>query len=62
MNGWQFLEAYEKLDLSKRPSLYILSFSVMREDQDRAKSYACVKDYFVKPISLRMLEELAYST
>jgi len=62
MNGWQFLEAFEKISLSKRPSVYILSSSVMREDQDRAKGIACIDDYFVKPISMKMLEKLILSS
>lgn len=62
MDGWQFLEVFEKINLCKRPSVFILSSSVMREDHDRAKSFACIDDFFVKPISVTMLENLIPSS
>lgn len=54
MNGWDFLEAVERLLPPERLCLlqiYMLSSSIDLEDQKKAASYRLVKGYITKPIS-----------
>lgn len=53
MNGWAFLDAYEKLKpkLSKNIRIYMVSSSSNREDIDKAKTYNSVASYIAKPFS-----------
>lgn len=58
MNGWEFVEAYTKLDVTKDVDLYILSSSVYENDIEKTKSYANVKGFISKPLSMERLIEL----
>lgn len=53
MNGWEFLEEYEKLYRQHlhHTNIYIISSSMDRNDLRRAKENKCVTDYLVKPIA-----------
>jgi CheY-like chemotaxis protein len=59
MNGWEFIEAYQTLDV-KQPDvhLYILSSSVYENDIEKTKSYDSVKGFISKPLSKERLTEL----
>lgn len=64
MNGWQFLDSFSKISnqLSKQISIYMISSSIDMRDMDKAKSYATVADYLIKPIKradlIHVLEEV----
>ena len=65
MNGWEFLEEYNKL-YSKLPKpilVYVVSSSIDSYDMNKSKEYKAVTDYIVKPITRirykELLEELA---
>ena len=58
MNGWEFIEAYQKLDVQSDVDLYILSSSVYENDIEKTKSYASVKGFISKPLSMERLTEL----
>jgi CheY-like chemotaxis protein len=61
MNGFQFLEAYERL-FAGRPcpaAVVMLSSSADPTDRERAFAHRCVKSYLVKPIDLAGARELA---
>lgn len=60
MNGWQFLEHLNRLNkyMHKNISVYVLSSSVDPIDINKSRCYACVKDYFFKPISYEKLEKI----
>ncbi len=53
MNGWEFLEAYEKLDAKLKETLVVvmLTSSVNKEDHERASKINSVKRFLSKPIS-----------
>jgi CheY-like chemotaxis protein len=53
MNGWNFLEAFDKLYdiLPKKILIYVVSSSVDESDIERSKSFVSVKDYVIKPIN-----------
>ena len=63
MNGWEFLDEYEKLSnsLPKKMLLYVVSSSVDDADIRRSKHYISVTDYIVKPISKMRYQELLES-
>lgn len=58
MNGWEFIEAYQKLGIEMPVDLYILSSSVYENDIEKTKSYDSVKGFISKPLSMERLTEL----
>ena len=58
MNGWEFVEAYTTLNVTKDVDLYILSSSVYENDIEKTKSYPSVKGFISKPLSIERLKEL----
>ena len=58
LNGWEFLEAYQKLGIEKEIDMYMLSSSVYENDIEKAKTYKAVKGFISKPLSIERLIEL----
>ncbi|MBB6501317.1 response regulator [Pedobacter cryoconitis] len=58
LNGWEFLEAYEKLGIETEIDMYMLSSSVYENDIEKAKTYKTVKGFISKPLSIERLIEL----
>lgn len=58
LNGWEFIEAYEALNLNIDNDMYMLSSSVYENDIEKAKSYKSVKGFISKPLSIDRLKEL----
>lgn len=58
LNGWEFLEAYDKLNITQRVDMYMLSSSVYENDIEKAKTYKKVKGFISKPLSINRLIEL----
>lgn len=58
LNGWEFIEAFEALDLKVDNDMYLLSSSVYENDIEKAKSYKSVKGFISKPLSIDRLKEL----
>jgi len=58
MDGWQFVEEYQKLQLGKKISLYMVSSSVDEADMKRCKDYGVIEDYIIKPVGRSRFEEL----
>lgn len=58
LNGWEFLEAYEKLNIRKDPHMYMLSSSVYENDIEKAKTYKSIKGFISKPLTIDRLSEL----
>ncbi|MEO0899909.1 MAG: response regulator [Bacteroidota bacterium] len=56
MNGWQFLEAFEKLELNI--PVFVLSSSINVADRERATSHNSVAGYITKPLNVDILEDL----
>ncbi len=57
MDGWAFLDAYDKLkpELSKDIRIYMVSSSSSKEDINKAKTYNSVASYISKPFSKKDL-------
>ncbi len=62
MNGWEFLQEYEKLSEEKRDEIVVvmLTASINPDDQRKALSYDTVADYVNKPLTIDNLRELIY--
>lgn len=60
MNGYQFLEIYQKDFYAKYPDtlIYMLSSSISESDRERSLSYECVTDYISKPLTRDKLHGL----
>lgn len=52
LNGWQFLEKFEKFgcDIKNNISIYMLSSSINPTDIEKAKANKFVKDFISKPL------------
>lgn len=50
MNGHEFLEAYYTDQGKSVPVVIMLTSSDQQVDIDRTRQYACVRDYFTKPL------------
>ncbi|MGB3143064.1 MAG: response regulator [Maribacter sp.] len=63
MNGWEFLEEFEKLSNQniEKTIIYIISSSVDPRDLERVKNYRQVNNYILKPITPNDLEGLITS-
>jgi len=53
MNGWNFLEEFDKIfyTLPKKILIYVVSSSVDDSDMEKSKSFLSVADYVIKPIN-----------
>ena len=58
MNGWEFVEAYQMLNITQSADMYILSSSVYENDIEKTKSYTSVRGFISKPLSIERLKEL----
>ncbi|WP_209331661.1 response regulator [Lunatimonas salinarum] len=58
MNGWKFLEEYEKRNLKRDVRIYVVSSSINQEEIDRANGYEFVNGYIFKPLTLEKVKEL----
>ena len=64
VNGWQFLEritAYDDVNM-QNSSIYMLTASADQSDINRAKKFANVEDYLVKPLTVDRLRALQAKT
>ena len=60
MNGWEFLDEFERLNLDQagKCKIYIISSSVFSNDINKARSYPLVKDFISKPLNVDKITEL----
>jgi CheY-like chemotaxis protein len=61
MDGWQFVEEFQKLDLGKKVSLFMVSSSVDEADMNRSRQYPVIKEYIIKPVGRPRFEQLLSS-
>ena len=58
MDGWVFLEEFQKIPLPKKVSIFVVSSSINPEDVERAKQIPIVKKYIVKPLTIPTLKQI----
>jgi len=62
MDGWEFLEHFNELDIQKRITIYIVSSSIDIQDIERVREYEKVSNYLIKPITAEKLVDLIAGT
>lgn len=58
MDGYGFLDNFIKLD-NKNISVYMLTSSIDDADMIRSLKYNCVKGFFSKPLSAKIIEQIS---
>lgn len=60
MNGWDFLELYNKLDAELQSTVVVvmLTSSDSPNDLEQGSNYATLSDYKLKPLTPEMLDEV----
>jgi len=60
MDGWQFLDAYNKIKatIDKNITIYLVTSSIDPADVDRAKGMNSITKYLTKPIKPEALRDL----
>ncbi|MCW3109575.1 MAG: two-component response regulator [Segetibacter sp.] len=60
MNGWDFLEEFDKIKsrFKSLPRIYLLSSTVDPEDYKKAKNFSLVQDFISKPLSKEALQNI----
>lgn len=58
LDGWQFLDAFMKLNIDKRIPIFIATSSIDPRDIEKSKSYAIVEDYVFKPITGQKIQNM----
>jgi CheY-like chemotaxis protein len=60
MNGWEFLDAYEKLDAAQKSKivLVMLTASINPDDMQKAEKRESISGFRNKPLSVEMLNEI----
>jgi two-component SAPR family response regulator len=58
MNGWEFLSKIETFANDSNTYVFIVTSSISREDEARAKNNHYVLDFISKPVTLEMLENI----
>ena len=63
MNGWEFLELFEKLEekIKNRIKIYILSSSVDKRDMEKAQANKNVVYYLIKPLTKETIALITYA-
>ncbi len=58
MNGWEFLDAFQKVEKSQQVPVVMLTSSIDKEDINKSKQYPKVKGYFSKPLDSSKIQEM----
>jgi CheY-like chemotaxis protein len=57
LDGWQFLDEIRLLPIQKEISIFIVTSSIGPSDIEMIKKYDIVKNYIMKPITAKKLED-----
>ncbi|MDR6301449.1 response regulator [Mesonia maritima] len=58
MDGWEFLEEIEKIDIPKQLKIFMVTSSETPADREKAKEFSVIKKYVVKPITLDVIKDI----
>jgi CheY-like chemotaxis protein len=60
MDGWEFLEEFEKFpaEALEKCSVFLLSSSIDPNDIEKSRTYSIVKDFISKPLTLDKIHSL----
>ncbi|AOZ98155.1 MULTISPECIES: response regulator [Flavobacterium] len=57
LDGWQFLDEFERITFAKKIIVFIVSSSIDPSDLEMTKNYPIIKDYIIKPLSSEKLKQ-----
>ena len=60
MDGWEFLDEFEKINIENKKdiTIYICSSSISPNDLIRTKKYDTVKDFIIRPITQEKFSQI----
>jgi CheY-like chemotaxis protein len=58
MDGWQFVQEFEQLEVAKPISVYMVSSSVDESDMKRSREFSVITDYIIKPVGRTRFQQL----
>lgn len=58
LDGWDFINEFQKTPNYKPIPIVVLSSSVYKDDQDKSKTYPEIKGYLIKPLTLAEFESI----
>jgi CheY-like chemotaxis protein len=58
MDGFDFLDSFEKMNRCKKVKIVMLTSSLRPEDQEKAFQYKSVVDYIEKPLTTEKVDKL----
>lgn len=58
LDGWDFLDEFQKREFSNQVSVIILSSSIFRADIDRARNHTVPTQFISKPLTLEQLKDI----
>ncbi|MHB1176773.1 MAG: response regulator [Daejeonella sp.] len=63
MNGFQFVEAFEKLpeEIQSNYAIFMFSSSINDNDKNRMENHPCIRKFYGKPISKEIVASLVAS-
>lgn len=61
LNGWGFMEEYINLpkEYTRNIDVYTVSSSIAQEDKNKTATYAQIKAYITKPLTMEVINEIA---
>ena len=62
MNGWQFIEAFQKLPGAKSIPCFVFTTSIDAADKNKALKYKIIKDFITKPLTHQKLDKILRMT
>lgn len=58
MNGWQFIEAFQKTTEFRRIPCFIFTTSIDAADKNKALKYKVIRDFITKPLTHQKLDKI----
>ncbi|WP_282112887.1 response regulator [Maribacter stanieri] len=58
MNGWEFLDKFQKLTFTNKPQVFIVSSHFDKEAIEKGRSYELVRDFISKPLIAKNLNDI----
>ncbi len=56
MSGWEFLRQLEQKNINL--AVFMITSSVVKKDQEKAKNFPLIKDYLIKPLSAQDFDKI----
>jgi len=58
MNGWEFLDKFQKLTFTNKPQVFIVSSHFDKKAIEKGRSYELVRDFISKPLLAKNLNDI----